>query len=199
MGCKVLIPDYLTILTRNYLLLLRTMDCIGGAIYVGTSTVEIISSYFFGNSVSGSHASTIGISGGGAIAVYGNVSLSNVVFSMNSAVDYGGDIFISQGGNVSWTGGSSTGVGGALSSKSVYNTEMVDYQAWLGGSVFIQSAGQAAIDSVSFYGGRVVEGGGAISILDSGSLATLSNIYINDTAALRSGAISVVSKSSRRK
>lgn len=168
------------------------MSCIGGAILVD-GTAEIISSYFHGNSVNGSQETAPDISGG-AIAVYGKLSLSNVVFTMNTAALYGGDISIDRGGSVFWTGGSSTGMGGPLSLKANNNTDIGYYQAFTGGSVIMTSESQATIDSVSFSGGRVAYGGGVIGISDLSSKATLKNIYINDTAGLVFGAIFVVSR-----
>jgi hypothetical protein len=150
----------------------------------------INNSFFEGNSVE--------LSGrGGAIAVMGEAYLYGVSFKKNYAIgSRGSDIFV-VGGYVSWVGGESVGIGGELSLANNNGGATTGYQTSSGGSVGLGSGGEIVIEDVSFSGARYYFHGGAV-MADSGAIATLNNCYINDTAGMRSGAISVVRFSGRR-
>lgn len=121
----------------------------------------------------------------------------NVDFFTNYALgSRGSDIFVS-GGNVSWVGGSSVGMGGELSLANNIGATTDGsgnplYQTSSGGSVGLSAAGKITIDDVAFSGARVYFGGGAVMGQDAGTSVVMTNCYINDTAGLRTGAVAVV-------
>ncbi len=151
----------------------------------------------------------------------GMISLNNVVFTNNSAINgNGADIAIHEKRDFSWIGGSSThtGMSGTFEQTS---TAFADYHAFNGGSVYVFSSriyyadsecmrltetlicldefdnpktAEVIIDSVWFSGGRVSSSGGVVYASGIDTTVVMKNIYINDTAGLRNGAISAVKK-----
>jgi hypothetical protein len=149
----------------------------------------INNTFFEGNSVEATGR-------GGAIAVMGEAYLYGVSFKKNYAIgSRGSDIFVF-GGYVSWVGGESVGIGGELSLENNNGGATTGYQTSSGGSVGLGGGVEIDIDGVSFSSARVYFNGGVV-LADGGSIATLNNCYINDTAGLRTGAIAAVRFSGR--
>ena len=152
------------------------------------NSLTISNSLFTGNKALGtltdtSDSSLLASGNGGAIAnTFATVSISDTVFSDNSAVNYGGAIF-----NMPYENAQSTAfydVGGKM---TLSNTNFDNNSAKFGGAIFNQ--GTLTFENGATFNENKANGGAGGAIYNQGTINALDNMTFSRNSAVQGGAI----------
>ncbi len=152
------------------------------------NSLTISNSLFTGNEALGtltdtSDSSLLASGNGGAIAnTFATVSISDTVFSDNSAVNYGGAIF-----NMPYENAQSTAfydVGGKM---TLSNTNFDNNSAKFGGAIFNQ--GTLTFENGATFNENKANGGAGGAIYNQGTINALDNMTFSRNSAVQGGAI----------
>ncbi len=150
----------------------------------GTDATAVLDGF----TVTGGYSINSG-AGGGLINVYGNPTISNIIFTANEVNNYGGGLFNDNSSptltNITFNGNISQNAGGGIcnydhSSPIMTNITFSGNNAYHGGGMWNYATSNPVMTNVTFSGNSADEGGGMYS---NGSNPSLTNVTFSGNSA----------------